>query len=364
MDIIICGHSLGGAIASIVSIRLLAEKVRYKLPGYVKCITFGAPLFGDAMLQKNFDSKNMHHFVCNNDPVPYILNYTQTISSFMNGIDGQISSLANKFPTREGQSYHKKHIEDLLNKKQKFVEMLSIVEPIFSSLFEIASLLHPGMKVVNDMKKLLGVMSDINLSTTTKQNVYVPIGNFYFLSNQKLMHKCYKSSECDIIQLHFQSYYEKHINDINTDAHSVESYTHTLQLFEQPRIPFQNYCTHIEEATQSDFCIPIPRVIKFTSPYIPVIHSVKLSKVDDRDTTILRLSFTGLHLFDVVLSLCEFHFNYPFAGNIELTTVKKLSMGEQVQRVIIEEPYKEDLAISDHYDLCDTVWQMSETNFP
>ena len=107
MDIILCGHSLGGAVASIVAIRLQVERARYKLEGSVKCVTFGAPFFGDAELQRSIDCKNIHHFVCNNDPVPKLLAYTQSVSSFVNGLDTKIAALSH-FTTGEGMSYHKK----------------------------------------------------------------------------------------------------------------------------------------------------------------------------------------------------------------------------------------------------------------
>lgn len=356
-EVVCCGHSLGGAIASIVAIRLQGEKARYKLSGDVKCVTFGAPLFGDSILQKAVDSNNMHHFVCYNDPVPYLLNYSQTISSVIKVIDNQISSLANKFSTQEGQSYHKNHIDDLLGKKGKYLEILSSIEPFFSSVFEIASIVYPGMKVINNLKNLLGIMNDMKLSTTEKQSVYTPIGNFYFLTDNGQEHRFFEANKCDNILLHFEKYYENHSEDITSDKHAVIFYKYALQYLSKPKVPFKNYYTYIEEAIHDEFFIPIPRKIAFISPYSPVIHSVKLVKVIGKENIILRLSFTGLHLFDIVLQLCQFHFNYPFASNHESSTVKKVSMGEQVQRVIIEEQFKEDLSISDHGSIMKFVTQ-------
>ena len=50
MDIVVCGHSLGGAIASVVAVKFIGLK-HFLQKGAVKCITFGAPLIGDEDLQ-------------------------------------------------------------------------------------------------------------------------------------------------------------------------------------------------------------------------------------------------------------------------------------------------------------------------
>ena len=57
-NIIFCGHSMGGAVATIVAIfALLEEKKRKNFQDNldqrsVKCFTFGAPMVGDGDLQK------------------------------------------------------------------------------------------------------------------------------------------------------------------------------------------------------------------------------------------------------------------------------------------------------------------------
>ena len=55
-DIVFCGHSMGGAVATIVAIfAMLEEKKREgfeKKRRAIKSFTFGAPMVGDADLQK------------------------------------------------------------------------------------------------------------------------------------------------------------------------------------------------------------------------------------------------------------------------------------------------------------------------
>ncbi|WP_369990498.1 lipase family protein [Pseudomonas xanthosomatis] len=67
-QVIICGHSLGGAIAL-----LLSEMIRRKRPGIdLQLYTFGAPRAGDATFVQSAASLTHHRIVYNNDPAPSV----------------------------------------------------------------------------------------------------------------------------------------------------------------------------------------------------------------------------------------------------------------------------------------------------
>ncbi len=51
-DIVICGHSLGGAVATIVTIQALVLEPFTESERKIKCITFGAPSVGDEKIRK------------------------------------------------------------------------------------------------------------------------------------------------------------------------------------------------------------------------------------------------------------------------------------------------------------------------
>ena len=80
-------------------------------------MTFGAPLFGDEELCKYLETdanvlrnvaSRIRNFVCTDDPVPKLLSYTQSLSSFSNSLDHQITLLVNTFgTTEEGTAYHR-----------------------------------------------------------------------------------------------------------------------------------------------------------------------------------------------------------------------------------------------------------------
>ena len=46
---------------------------------------------------------------------------------------------------------------------------------------------------------------------------------------------------------------------------------------------------------------------------------------------------TGRYLFDVVLQKCDFQIGFPFCKNDEKVKIKKLSTGENFERLILEE---------------------------
>ena len=87
------------------------------MDGGVQCVTFGAPLFGDEELCKYLENETgtlsnilskMRNYVSSDDPVPKLLSYTQTLSSFSGSLDHQISLLVNTFgATQEGAAYHR-----------------------------------------------------------------------------------------------------------------------------------------------------------------------------------------------------------------------------------------------------------------
>ena len=92
-SLVICSHSLGGVISSIVTTEILIEREKRpkeQFPGEVINITFGSPLFGDDtarrfLEEKNFSAK-MFHFVAELDPVPSLLSFAQSISAVKNQV--------------------------------------------------------------------------------------------------------------------------------------------------------------------------------------------------------------------------------------------------------------------------------------
>jgi hypothetical protein len=92
-QIILTGHSLGGAVAALVTLRLLrTESLMPEHTARVSCITFGQPLVGDADIVKSVvTKKQQRHFwtiVNEEDVVPRVLLFTDDlIKVFADGFE-------------------------------------------------------------------------------------------------------------------------------------------------------------------------------------------------------------------------------------------------------------------------------------
>ena len=104
-------------------------------------MTFGAPLFGDEELAHYLDtetntlkniSSRMRNYVCSEDPIPKLLSYTQSLSSFSSNLDRQITLLSNTFSaSQEGASFHRYF--DVINPKVFLVYFNSLLS-MFSNM--------------------------------------------------------------------------------------------------------------------------------------------------------------------------------------------------------------------------------------
>ena len=90
------------------------------------------------------------------------------------------------------------------------------------------------------------------------------------------------------------------------------------------------------------------RKVGFIQPFNSLINSVELTKVKG-EKSFLELSFTGEYLCDAVLDLYHFEFNFPFGKNKENSKIKKILMGKNIERLVIQQKYEDSLvAILDH----------------
>ncbi|CAM6091407.1 unnamed protein product [Calypogeia fissa] len=86
--IVFTGHSLGGAVGSLLALRLL-EATGAWCHEQVQCYTFGCPFFADAELAKYINKTYKHHFVhivSRNDIVPKLMPLAYTLYSVWYGL--------------------------------------------------------------------------------------------------------------------------------------------------------------------------------------------------------------------------------------------------------------------------------------
>eukprot|EP00249_Psilotum_nudum_P025344 c29716_g1_i1 orf=317-2224(-) len=94
-EVVFTGHSLGGAVASLLSLRVLESVAGLHQP-QVQCITFGSPLFASRSLADLIDSKYKDvfvHVVCKKDFVPRILPFMSFVQKLLHANEDHLEGL-------------------------------------------------------------------------------------------------------------------------------------------------------------------------------------------------------------------------------------------------------------------------------
>lgn len=99
-NLVLTGHSLGGAVASLLALRLLEATGKW-CHEQVQCYTFGCPFFADWRLAKHINTQYKRHFVhivSRNDIVPKVMPLAYTLYTLWAGLQaGPLQDLAHLF---------------------------------------------------------------------------------------------------------------------------------------------------------------------------------------------------------------------------------------------------------------------------
>ncbi len=368
-QLVLCGHSLGGAIATIVAVIMMVEAEKRRKAGFgrdrdIRCFTFGSPLVGDAEFRtfcdENDVSRNLYHFVSDGDPVPRILSYAQCLSALSCQLDNQVRALLNTYSTSQGASFYEEKKRAWIQQKEHYLDVLSRVIPAVEPILEAAALLCPKYSGVLTTAKLgSGLARDLVTASKSggsrtgrsKKDPYVTIGNFTFLTAESSAPILLEWHEEDRIARCFEIPLEEHIGDTIREIpvhHAVEHYQEFMAEWGGWAGEFEEFYTATIVLAGETVANLIPRRIEIADRYLPNVTSAELVRVQSRHSDILRLRITGYNLFNIVLEQCCFNFGFPFGGNSDKVIVKKMPLGTSVERIIFEEAYAEPPAISDH----------------
>eukprot|EP00968_Pinguiococcus_pyrenoidosus_P020367 scaffold2364_cov335-Pinguiococcus_pyrenoidosus.AAC.6 len=168
--LVLCGHSLGGAVAHLVLVKLRygADTSMLGINSIIS-VGFGAPFFGDSTLSKYCDDMDLTSSIITvvneNDPVPRLLNMEMTISNVLSSSQ----DLADDVRT---------HLESILR-------LLSKMLPTFLSV------VLDGAATLTDqiLLKLKNHLGKLEIAPETKTilqsyNTYKPVGTYLFLRFQ------------------------------------------------------------------------------------------------------------------------------------------------------------------------------------
>ena len=176
MDVVVCRHSLGSALASVAAIKLVMFFKQISHEKLAKWITFGAPLTVDRVLQENVAKEVphcFHHFIHMKDTVPHLLRYPQSVAPTFNNQNAD-----NGF-SEEGTHNTLVAIKDSYNVAVKAIDF---VLSIANKGAQVASVLFPYYSPFKHVRTMFKLIGNVITAIKYKRNVYIRTGNFHFLS--------------------------------------------------------------------------------------------------------------------------------------------------------------------------------------
>ena len=336
MNIVVCGHSLGGAIASIVAIELFISLKKLRQERSVHCITFGAPLVGDRVLQNNIPKELlccMHHFVSINDPIPHLLRYTQSISPWLQDVNKHLPLITPQIQDSESIPSEESLRNKLAAIRKSYSEIINIIDKVMSIIdaaVDMASIFYPAVSAVKKFQTVFSLVHDFTTAIKDNKDVYTAIGNFHFLTEDIDDNDLFSWDQSKELEKYVLKNYQQNTNRVDPNAHALSHYTN---LFHKNRsLPFNIY--NATNAGQN---------VQFKIPFTPLINSVHLTKINGKISS-LKLSFTGKYIHNVVLDLCKFKFDFPFLNEEENVEIRKYK--EEDSEILEIEKKVENISIS------------------
>ena len=300
--IVICGHSLGGAISSIIYSELVIQRKRHgdMLFSNACNITFGAPFFADLDFREHLTSiepkPEMYHIVVKNDPVPSLL-----------GFKDELKAISKSSPKSE-------------QLVRKVSNVLSKLQPIVKTILSVASLAATLGVVQEEIKT--AVSASKGILDYIEKDCFAPLGNFLMVDGENW--NFYDHALQSKIREALNIWQETELEDFQN--HSLCYYKRTLEIVGS----FKSKCFDI--ATYNDDGEPGTRTLKGITDFLPKISTADLCMIEQHKT--LRLSIHGQQLSSLLLRDCQFHFSFPFGSSN--SKVKKFP-GALEDRVAIEQ---------------------------
>ena len=300
--ILTCGHSLGGAISSIIYSELVIQRKRHgdMLFSNACNITFGAPFFADLDFREHLTSiepkPEMYHIVVKNDPVPSLL-----------GFKDELKAILKSSPKSE-------------QLVRKVSNVLSKLQPIVKTILSVASLAATFGALQEDIKT--AVFASKGILDYIKNDCYAPLGNFLIVdgTNWNFFDHALQSEIRKALNIWHETKPEFCQN------HSLRYYKRTLEIVGS----FKSKCFVLTTHTDDDESGT--RTLKDITEFLPKISTADLCMLEQSKT--LRLTIHGQQLSSILLQDCQFPSSFPFGP---LNSKVKKFPGALEDRVAIEQ---------------------------
>ena len=314
--LVFCGHSLGGAVSSIIYTELviLRHRLGNTMFSDVSNITFGAPLFADTDFREYLTSIStnleMYHFVVKNDPVPSLLSFGSLLKAL--------------------QKLHQQHgLFQRIVTVPIFAELVSALKPYLEFALKsmvVASdfnLLPENYGKSARLAKTVLQLVDTSESETVKR-MFVPIGNFMIIDNPNVLYFSHA----------LQTRLETEINiweNVGVECllkHNTSNYKAEITVAEICHMGSFDTKKFKEDGDSEQ------RTVERMTEFEPtILHADLCMLIRDQK---LRVAIEGRHLTSIILQDCRFHFG-GLHFDATQAEVKKLLGNRGDDRVIIEQ---------------------------
>ena len=241
----------------------------------------------------------------------------------------------------------------LIDKKDQYVSFLSTVGPFVAPALDLASMVSPNKvgtaRLFMEGFNLIMAGMDESKSEEVKR-VYIPIGNFFFLFEDKKLTKSFNSLKFNQVIEALDILKDVVVQD-SLESHKLTNYmrlARTNDAFFPNHYPTEQIlCVPLGDGS-GDNVITIVRKIELIENFKPSLQSAELAAVTGPEIMILRLVLVGENIFQICLPECSFEFGFPF-GQPDVAIVKKITLGSKVEKVVVEQAMTlSDISVSDH----------------
>ncbi|ORC92369.1 putative class 3 lipase [Trypanosoma theileri] len=203
--LVISGHSLGGAVAQIVALRLLMENPQL-FKNKLRCVSFGSPLVGNYQLaqfvEQNGWKSNFHHIVYRSDVIPRIFCADQMTHDLTEQLVQHFNTL---------QTSLKQWISSFSgsNKKENPTEMMGKID----------------CSIRESEDPLEEEMTPVSANEHRKHRMFACFGHYHFLNFHGVNYSSTNDSETA-----FHTLKEGGGNGMNMGDHFLSSYNRAVML--------------------------------------------------------------------------------------------------------------------------------------
>merc|ERR1719319_938821 len=176
------------------------------------------------------------------------------------------------------------------------------------------------------------------------KRVYIPIGNFFFLSDEKCNSKMFPTIEFNRVVEALDILKDAEVAN-SLKSHKLDYY---MQIARRNDLFFPGSYPAELDIDCGEYVSTVPRKLDVITRFQPSVSSAELAAVTGPEVMILRLVIIGENIFEVCLSQCLFDFGFPF-GQPGMAVVKKIPLGEKGEKIVVEQAITTtDISVSDH----------------